>query len=266
MNRWIVRMAPVAAVLAVAAVAAAYGLSRSERPEAPAEVGMMSARAAPSTLTGSWPATSSPSVPEAPTSFLVADASGAEVGLYAEPDVAYAAKPSLANPTHEGLPVVFLVLADEGPWLRVRVSSRPNMLVAWVRRDQVSLRTVPNRVLVEVGARRVTVYHGDQVLMQETVAVGSDRTPTPLGNFFVDGTVKVPYDTGPYGAYQVSVAGFSDVLQSFGGGVGQIAMHGTNRPELLGQPVSNGCVRMSNDAITRMAELAPLGTPVDIVA
>ena len=32
--------------------------------------------------------------------------------------------------------------------------------------------------------------------------------------------VDVPYDTGPYGAFQVSVAGFSNVLQSFGGGVG----------------------------------------------
>ena len=65
---------------------------------------------------------------------------------------------------------------------------------------------------------------------------------------------------------QVSVSGFSDTLQTFGGGVGQIAMHGTNRPELLGQPVSNGCVRMTNDAITKMVQLAPLGTPVNVVA
>lgn len=172
----------------------------------------------------------------------------------------------MANPTWEGLPVVFLVLEEQGPWLQVRVSSRPNDLVAWVQRSQVSLRSVPNHVKVEVGARRVTVYNGDDVLLQETVAVGSDRTPTPLGNFFVDGTVKVPSPDGPYGAYQVSVSGFSDTLRSFGGGVGQIALHGTNQPQLLGQPVSNGCVRMSNDAITRMALLAPLGTPVDVVA
>ena len=110
------------------------------------------------------------------------------------------------------------------------------------------------------------MFHGDQVIMQDSVAVGTDRTPTPLGNFFVDGAVKVPYDTGPYGAYQVSVSGFSDVLQSFGGGVGQIAMHGTNRPDLIGQNVSNGCIRMTNDNITKMVQLAPLGTPVDVVA
>ena len=161
---------------------------------------------------------------------------------------------------------VFLVLEDQGDWLHVRVSSRPNNMTAWVSRSEVRLRTVPNRVLIEVGARRVTVFHGDTVLLQETVAVGTDRTPTPLGSFFVDGAVKVPYDTGPYGAYQVSVSGFSDVLQSFGGGVGQIAMHGTNRPDLLGQAVSNGCVRMTNDNITKMVQLAPLGTPVDVIA
>ncbi len=62
------------------------------------------------------------------------------------------------------------------------------------------------------------------------------------------------------------MAGFSDALKSFGGGPGQIAMHGTNRPNLLGQAVSNGCVRMNNDDITKMVDLAPTGTPVAIVA
>jgi lipoprotein-anchoring transpeptidase ErfK/SrfK len=170
------------------------------------------------------------------------------------------------NPTHEGLAVVFQVLEEQPEYLKVRVSARPNGLIAWVKRDQVALRKVPNRVLVEVGARRVTVYRGEEVLLQETAAVGTDRTPTPLGQFFVDGVVDLDYKGGAYGAFQVSVSGFSDVLQSFGGGNGQIALHGTNRPDLLGQPVSNGCVRMSNDAITALAWLAPTGTPVEIVA
>ncbi len=46
----------------------------------------------------------------------------------------------------------------------------------------------------------------------------------------------------------------------------RFAWFAQNRPELLGQAVSNGCVRMTNDTITKMAELAPLGTPVTIVA
>lgn len=228
--------------------------------------------AAPVTTTVAAPVTSTTTpakalqVTQPVVGSTVADAIGPTVVLFREPGVVYDELPTMANPTKEGLYVVFLVLEDKGPWLKVRVSARPNGLVAWVRRDQVALRTVPNRVLIEVGARRVTVFHGSEILLRETVAVGTDRTPTPLGRFFVDGIVQLPYDTGPYGAFQVSVSGFSNVLKSFGGGPGQIAMHGTNHPELLGQNVSNGCVRMTNAAITKMAELAPTGTSVEIVA
>lgn len=253
---------PVAGAIAVVAVGAALGFARVDPPVVPETVTLSAAAPEAASISGSWKPAKAPT----PTSYPVADAAGAVVHLYEKPGVALASKPTMDNPTWEGLPVVFLVLEDRGEWLHVRVSSRPNNMTAWVSRSEVRLRTVPNRVLIEVGARRVTVFHGDTVLLQETVAVGTDRTPTPLGNFFVDGAVKVPYDTGPYGAYQVSVSGFSDVLQSFGGGVGQIAMHGTNRPELLGQPVSNGCVRMTNDNITKMVQLAPLGTPVDVIA
>jgi lipoprotein-anchoring transpeptidase ErfK/SrfK len=41
-----------------------------------------------------------------------------------------------------------------------------------------------------------------------------------------------------------------------------VAIHGTNRPSLLGQPVSNGCIRVSNAAIQRIWRLAPTGTQV----
>ncbi|MCB0988797.1 MAG: L,D-transpeptidase [Microthrixaceae bacterium] len=203
-----------------------------------------------------------------PEGFMVADAAGPIVDLYSSPGVAYAEKPWLDNPTHEGLAVVFEVLEDGPEYLKVRVSSRPNGLEAYVKKDQVSVRYVPNRIQVEVGARRVTVFKGDtdEVLLQETVAVGRDRTPTPLGHFFVDGIVTLANDKGSYGSHQVSVSGFSEKLQSFQGGSGQIALHGTNRPDLLGQPISNGCVRMTNDAISRVAFLAPTGTPVEIVA
>lgn len=251
------------AAAGVVTVGLLVGFSQGGPPVEPDRAVDATGRAAASAITGAWPGTP---VSTTPTSFLVADAARSTVDLFSAPDVPLADGPTIDNPTWEGLPVVFLVLEDKGPWLHVRVSRRPNETTAWIKRDQVLLRRVPNRVVIEVGARRVTVYHGDTVLLQETVAVGSDRTPTPLGHFFVDGAVDVPSDTGPYGAFQVSVAGFSNVLQSFGGGVGQIAMHGTNRPELLGQAVSNGCIRMTNDAITKMVQLAPTGTPVTIVA
>jgi lipoprotein-anchoring transpeptidase ErfK/SrfK len=76
--------------------------------------------------------------------------------------------------------------------------------------------------------------------------------------------VRTPDPGGVYGPYQLSVAAFSEVLMTFGTGIGQIAMHGTNAPSLIGQAVSNGCLRMNNADVTRLANTVAIGTPVQI--
>lgn len=43
-----------------------------------------------------------------------------------------------------------------------------------------------------------------------------------------------------------------------------IAVHGTNAPELLGQSVSHGCIRMTNEAARRLYHEVEIGTPVII--
>jgi lipoprotein-anchoring transpeptidase ErfK/SrfK len=43
-----------------------------------------------------------------------------------------------------------------------------------------------------------------------------------------------------------------------------IAVHGTNHPELLGQNVSHGCIRMSNEAARYLYHQVDVGTPVFI--
>ena len=189
-----------------------------------------------------------------------------EVALFAAPGVADREGRSLDNPTWEGLPVLFLVVESRPGWHKVRVSTRPNGTVAWIRAADVELRTVANRIVVEVGARRLTVLRGDTPLMSTTVAVGRSGTPTPQGRFFVDGIVRLSPPSRAYGVAQLSISGFSPTLESFGGGIGQIALHGTFAPALLGQAVSNGCVRLDNAAITQVLDLALTGTPVDIVA
>lgn len=44
----------------------------------------------------------------------------------------------------------------------------------------------------------------------------------------------------------------------------EIAVHGTNHPELLGQSVSHGCIRMTNEAARRLYHEVEVGTPVII--
>jgi len=195
---------------------------------------------------------------------LVADAIVDSVGLYNAPGDAEPAD-SLDNPTWEGLPGVYLVQQQWGDWLEVQIPMRPNESTAWIKKSDVTIRQTPYRIVVDIAERRLIAYEGATVILDTTVAVGAGSTPTPTGNYFIDGTVQVSDPSGPYGAYQMSVAAFSNVHYSFGGGIGQIALHGTNNPALLGTPASNGCVRMTNDDITLLATVAPPGTPVQIV-
>jgi lipoprotein-anchoring transpeptidase ErfK/SrfK len=43
-----------------------------------------------------------------------------------------------------------------------------------------------------------------------------------------------------------------------------IAVHGTSKPELLGQAVSHGCIRMTNEAARQLFHEVEVGTPVII--
>jgi lipoprotein-anchoring transpeptidase ErfK/SrfK len=203
-----------------------------------------------------------------PVPFEAAHAITAAVPLYDSP-TAPGSTTTLPNPTVEHVPLAFLV-KEHGPpgWLHVQINQRPNGATAWIRESDVTLSPVENRIVVSVSNHQLTVYKGltDQVVFQAPVATGVARTPTPLGSFYVDVVVDLDYKGGAYGAYQLSVAGFSDVLQSFGGGPGQIAIHGTNHPELIGQDVSNGCIRMTNEDVTNLVPLAPVGTPVEVIA
>lgn len=250
--------------------------------------------ARPSTLRGRWPApttttsttttttpttTAPPGPPEEagltvsgpigppwPTSFTAADAAVPRVALYQSPGVPVPSGRVLTNPTSEGMPLVMLVRKEQGDWLQVQIQARPNGATAWIRRTDVRLRSVPNHILIELGAKRLTVFHGDQAIWSTSVAPGKASSPTPTGAFYVDALARPANPNGSYGAYQVSFTGFSTVYSSFGGGNGQVAAHGTNRPELIGTPASHGCVRLSNPDITRLVGLAPQGTPVVVAA
>lgn len=193
----------------------------------------------------------------------VADVKGSAIDLYSTPGQAEA-DDAFDNPTWEGLPLVFLVQQRQGDWLEVQLNTRPNQTTAWIRAADVSLRQVTQRIVVSLASRSLTVYDGQTPIMEAPVAIGDPTTPTPRGNYFVDGAVRTPDPGGVYGPYQISVAAFSEVLMTFGSGVGQIAFHGTNAPGLVGSAVSNGCLRMRNADITRLANTVEIGTPVQI--
>lgn len=175
---------------------------------------------------------------------------------------------ALPNPTAEHYPLAFLAVGRQLDWIQVRVPARPNSSVGWVHSTDVSLGDVPKyRIQVQLSTHQLSLFEGDNAVLQYPVGVGKGVTPTPTGTFYIDILVKLTNPNGVYGAYQLSVSGFSNVLQRFAGGIGQIAIHGTNAPGLIPGDISNGCIRMRNDAISKLVELGVnVGTPVDVVA
>lgn len=166
-----------------------------------------------------------------------------------------------------GVPTVFAALDAligarcRAAWYRVQLPMKPNGVTGYVRARDVNLRIVRSRVVVDLSARRVALYQRGRLALVTTSAIGAVGTPTPLGRFYVNQRFREADPNGPYGWAAIGISAFSEVLTGWAQG-GPVAIHGTNRPSLLGLRVSNGCVRVSNAAIRRIWRLAPTGTPV----
>ncbi|HET6813799.1 MAG TPA: L,D-transpeptidase [Actinomycetota bacterium] len=169
-----------------------------------------------------------------------------------------------------GSPTPFLIsearrTAAGETWLKVLLPRRPNGSSGWVQRDQVRVRPVSHEVVVDLSSRTASLLEDRRKVRSFRVGVGTSGTPTPTGRFYVTVKLRPPQiSAAAYGAWALGLSGYSEVHQTFGTGDGQIALHGTYKPWLLGQPVSNGCVRMDNDTISLLAETLPLGAPVTI--
>jgi hypothetical protein len=201
----------------------------------------------------------------APSDTLVADAAIASVPIYESPDAAEPVR-SMKNPTREGVLLIFGVLEEQGDWLKVMLPMRPNGSTGWIKAKDVRIRKVPNRIVIDVSDRKLRVMRGGEHMFEAPVAVGTSKTPTPLTKSYVDISVPFKNTGGAYGAHMLSVAAYSEVLTNFGGGIGQIAIHGTNNRGSVGKEASNGCIRLYNEDIVKLRDLAPTGTPVEIVA
>ena len=230
---------------------------------------------APTTVATAAPTTVAPTttIPD-PTVAKVAVAKQAIVEVFTSPVQPEPAR-TLENPQPSGAApggeyvLRMLVVEERGDWLRVLLPIRPNGSNGWIRRATVDLESHNYRAVVSLGEHRITVWKGNDVLLEEAVAVGaSGRTPTTKGLFYTIELYPVlPSQQGAYGPWAFALSGYSEVLTSFGdGGTGVLGLHGTGDPSSLGRDVSSGCIRMSNSGITKLAEVLPLGVPIEIIA
>ena len=201
-----------------------------------------------------------PNEPAGASASLAATATQSRVEVYSAPDGAVSQ--SFDNPQASGAPLTFAVERQDGKWLKVRLPARPNGSTGWVRAGDVTVTRVPYRIEISTGAHELRVYKSGELLHTFPAATGTGGTPTPRGEFYLT-ELLAPTNSG-YGPYAYGVSAFSEVLNSFGGGPGQIGIHGTADADSIGRSSSHGCVRLSNANITTLAKMLPLGTPVVI--
>ena len=165
-----------------------------------------------------------------------------------------------------GTPTVVFVLAATDAWLHVMLPGRPNGETAWIRSRDVVTYEVTTRAVVDLTNRTLQVFEGDRQIFETAIGVGSPASPTPTGMFFITDAVRITNPGGPWGPYAFGLSARSDTVTEFNGGDGIIGIHGTNRPNSIGEAQSLGCVRLPNDVMLQLSELLSVGSPVKIRA
>ncbi|MBD1842230.1 L,D-transpeptidase [Cyanobacteria bacterium FACHB-63] len=125
---------------------------------------------------------------------------------------------------------------------------------------------LPLRVVVRPKARRAYVYEGKVIVASYAIAVGKSGWETPPGEYkvfskevnpvfknFRTGKIIKPGSNNPLGVRWIGF--WTD-------GKTQLGFHGTNEPELIGQAVSHGCIRMRNKDVVALFEKVSIGTPI----
>lgn len=165
-----------------------------------------------------------------------------------------------------GTPTVVFVLGGSDAWLEVLLPGRPNGETGWIRGMDVERYEVRRQVIIDLTARTLEVLEGTEPIFATAVGVGSPSSPTPTGTFFITDAVRITNPNGPWGPYAYGLSARSDTVTEFNGGDGIIGIHGTNRPNSIGEAQSLGCVRLPNDVMLELSELLSVGVPVTIRA
>ncbi|MCX7781556.1 MAG: L,D-transpeptidase family protein [Negativicutes bacterium] len=138
---------------------------------------------------------------------------------------------------------------DPITYCRLLDAAETELAPALQAKERAAAVARPN-ILINRSARRLTLFSGNAPVRQYPIAVGKPSTPTPLGNFAI--ATKIVNPGGVLGTRWMGLS-----YDSYG-------IHGTNKPWLIGQMVSNGCIRMHNHNAEDLFNLVVLGTPVYI--
>ena len=161
-------------------------------------------------------------------------------------------------------PRVFRILGESGDYYNVQVPMRPNESTGYIRKSDVEVTSTDQRILIDLSDRSVVVWNGDEVVLDTTGTIGRPSTPTPTGSFYVRNVFEW-YADSIYGPYVIPLSAYSESIDQINGGDAVVAIHGTQRPDLVGTAASLGCVRLDNDTLRQLAAIVEPGAPVEVV-
>lgn len=128
--------------------------------------------------------------------------------------------------------------------------------------------SAPKKLVVDLSDRRVYMYRQNTVVASYPIGVGKKGWETPIGTFEVMHMQKYPAWQHPITG-KVFAAGPNSPLGErwigfWSDGHNEIGFHGTPDSELVGSPVSHGCLRMRNPDVRLLYEQISLGVPVQV--
>jgi lipoprotein-anchoring transpeptidase ErfK/SrfK len=160
-------------------------------------------------------------------------------------------------------PTILAVAARKPGWVLVRTSIEKHH-VGWLPLAAGHLFEEPRSIVIDLSTRRLMIFHRGKLTDTYKVAVGTTATPTPTGKFAVTDRLTTGNAQSDYGCCILALTAHQPkILQGWGGG-DRVAIHATPHTWTIGQAISHGCVRASNDALKQLMRHARLGMPVTI--
>jgi hypothetical protein len=188
----------------------------------------------------------------APRKLPLYDAPGGRPRAFLPPDI-------------RGVEVTVPIVARRPGWVAVLLPS-VNRRIGWLPASGWHSRPLRDQLIVRRGTHELTWLRDGVREGSWTVAIGSTRTPTPLGRTFVLGR------TGTHGAVYAGkdalvLGAVPDDRDAVAPGLrdAHTGIHAWYRRSAFGRSVSNGCVRLPAAAQQTLLDHIGPGTPVIVL-
>jgi L,D-transpeptidase catalytic domain len=204
-----------------------------------------------------------PAIDPDPPTLLLRVRLGAHVRLHARPGRRVVAR--YGARTEFGSRTVLTVLARRGSWAQVSAAALRGRRV-WVRLDhRVARRQTRWALRADVSDRTLATIHDGRVVHTFPVAVGAQRSPTPIGRFQVTDKLRGPKFGSSYGCCILALSTDQPHPPAGWTGMARMAVHGTDAERTVGGAVSAGCLHARAPAMRWMMAHIPTGAPIVIV-